>query len=165
MKPPLVATLAWIARLGFAALLLVAAVPKILDPAAFAVAVGHYRLLPAPGPALVAHTLPWLELVTALALLVGRRWLAAAWLLALALASVFLLAIASAWWRGLDIACGCFGGDTPLGPADVALRALLVLVASAAFAHASKTRMHLAHSPIPRPDADRSPPPSTHPPT
>ncbi len=138
MKPPLAAALACVARLGFAALLLAAAAPKLLDPAAFAVAIGHYRLLPAPGPTLVAHTLPWLELVIALALLVGRRWLAAAWLLALAMSATFFAAIASAWWRGLDIACGCFGGDTPIGPADVALRALLVLVASAAFAHARR---------------------------
>jgi uncharacterized membrane protein YphA (DoxX/SURF4 family) len=137
MKQAFLAIVVWIARLGFSGIFLFAAAPKIIDPAAFALAIGHYRLIPTPGPALVAHTLPWLELVIALALLVGRRWLAAAWLLALGLSTVFLIAVASAWWRGLDIACGCFGSETPIGFTDVALRALLVLVSAAVFTHCS----------------------------
>ena len=133
-------TLGLLARLGFAALLLVAAVPKLRDPAAFAVAIGHYRLLPAPGPAFVAHTLPWLELVIALALIVGRRWLAAAWALAFALFAVFFLAVTSAWWRGLDISCGCFGSGSPINALDVFLRALLVTFAGIALAHARRPK-------------------------
>lgn len=129
-----------LARLGFAALLLYAAVPKLLDPAAFATAVGHYRLLPTWGTALVAHALPWLELVTALALLVGRRWLAAAWLLSTALCAVFLGALASAWLRDLDITCGCFGGTGALTGHDVFLRGVLLALSVAAFLHASPRR-------------------------
>ena len=32
------------------------------------------------------------------------------------MSAMFLAAVGSAWWRGLDIACGCFGKDN--APAD-----------------------------------------------
>ncbi len=136
MKPAPLLALA--ARLGFAALLLYAAAPKLLDPAAFATAVGHYRLLPDWGNILVAHTLPWLEAVTALALLLGGRRLAGAWLLATGLSAVFAAAVASAWLRGLDISCGCFGTGSGITGRDVALRALLFAVAATACLHACR---------------------------
>ena len=123
-------------RLGFAALLLTAAIPKIIAPDEFAAAIGRYRLLPAAGSAFIAHTLPWLEAVTALGLLVGRRWLGGAWLLASGLATVFLFAVASAWLRKLDITCGCIGGNSPINGYSVLLRALFLVLAARACFHA-----------------------------
>ena len=56
----------------------------------------------------LGHFLPWLEIVTAMALLLGRLYLGA--LLSVSgLGVVFAVAVGSAWWRGLDISCGCFG--------------------------------------------------------
>ena len=141
-----VTVFASLARFGFAALLLIAAGPKVLDPAAFVTAVGHYRLLPASAAVVVGHTLPWLEVTTALGLLVGRRWLGGAWLLATGLSAVFLGAVASAWWRGLDIRCGCFGGDAPISGLSVLARLALLLVALAAAWHACRRPVNGAPS-------------------
>jgi putative oxidoreductase len=81
---------------------------KVLDPATFARDVENYRLLPAIPSALVALYLPWLELLTALALGLNRLR-AASLLLLLAMSAFFTAALATAWARGLDISCGCFG--------------------------------------------------------
>ncbi|HPF35290.1 DoxX family membrane protein [bacterium] len=84
-----------------------ASVDKILHPDAFAQAIFHYRMLP---PALLHPTalvLPWLELVAGLAMILGFWRRAAAFWISVMLV-VFMVAIASALSRGLDISCGCF---------------------------------------------------------
>lgn len=91
------------------AVFVLAALPKLQDPAAFALAIYRYHLLP---PALVnfaALAMPWTELVAGAALVAGRGTLRrAAALLAAAMLAVFTAAIAASLARGLDIACGCF---------------------------------------------------------
>ncbi len=130
----LVPLLAAGARLGVAALFILAAWPKLLDPAAFSVAVHNYRLLPPPGSALVGHFLPWLELVTAVALLLPRpRLRQGAWLLATLLSALFLLAQSTAWARGLDISCGCFGTGGKITGLDVFTRFLLLALTFTAY--------------------------------
>ena len=57
---------------------------------------------------LVAMTLPWIEVVAALALLVGVRARDGA-ILAGGSLVVFTVAVIAAFARGLDIECGCFG--------------------------------------------------------
>ena len=110
-------TLDWILRLALAAVFATAAVTKIADPTAFHTAIQTYRMLPEILVPLLAVWLPWLELCTAGALLWPRHRRAALWIV-LALSVVFLIAIAQAWWRGLDIVCGCFGRPaTVSGPA------------------------------------------------
>jgi putative oxidoreductase len=98
------------ARLSVGAIFVVAGALKARDPAAFAVAVDHYRLLPYPAAVAVALYLPWLEIVCGAGVLWRRARLGALNLL-LGLCVVFSGALASAWWRHLDIACGCFGAD------------------------------------------------------
>ncbi len=98
----------WLLRLGLAGVFIGAAVPKIADPAEFHAAILTYRMLPESVAALVALWLPWFELCTGAAVLWPRHRRAALWLM-LALAGVFLAAIGQAWWRELDIVCGCFG--------------------------------------------------------
>ncbi len=104
---------------------------KLRDPAAFALAIENYQLLPSGPSALLAVYLPWLELLIAAGLLLPR-WRAGASLLASLLLAVFTAAVAAALARGLDISCGCFGrSDSPLGVAlvrDVALLAVALLV-------------------------------------
>lgn len=80
---------------------------KILHPEAFAQAIFHYRLVPAALLHPLALVLPWLELVTGLAMILGYLRRGAALWIALMLV-VFMGAIGSALGRGLDISCGCF---------------------------------------------------------
>jgi putative oxidoreductase len=84
-----------------------AAVGKIWNPAGFAEQIDNYRLLPWILVTCVAFILPWIELLSAIFLLIGR-WLRGASLWMIAMNAVFILAITSAMWRGLDIDCGCF---------------------------------------------------------
>jgi putative oxidoreductase len=105
-------------RLAVAGIFLYAGVVKIWDfsywqsgTPDFTVAIQHYELLPWPDLAVVlALYLPWLEVIAALALFVRRLALGAAAAMT-AMTVVFLVAIGSAWARGLDISCGCFGKD------------------------------------------------------
>lgn len=103
---------------------------KLLDPAQFSVAVSHYRILPPALDNLVAITLPWLEVVAGVFVLMGI-WVRAATLIIASLTAAFLLAIGVALARGLNIECGCFGtvGGRPIGLFSLALDALLLLLA------------------------------------
>jgi uncharacterized membrane protein YphA (DoxX/SURF4 family) len=100
--------LANILRLLAGGVFLVAGVLKVLDPARFAADIDHFRLLRYFAVAPLALYLPWLEIICGLAVFV-RAWRRSALVLLLALTIVFIAAITSAWMRGLDIRCGCFG--------------------------------------------------------
>lgn len=97
-----------IARVFVGLVFLAAAVTKIADPAAFAGQVHNFRLAPVALENLIAMTLPWVELVAGLSLVLGIRPRAGA-VVALALMAVFTIGVGSAWARGLDFECGCFG--------------------------------------------------------
>jgi putative oxidoreductase len=101
---PAAMLLAW----GLAAVFAYAGGVKVADPAGFAAAVGNYQLLPGWSVNLPAVCLPWIELGAALALCVPA-WRRSGALLVLGMSGTFALAILSAWMRGLDISCGCFG--------------------------------------------------------
>jgi hypothetical protein len=117
-------------ELLIALLFVYAGAAKALDPAAFTADVENYRLLPALPSAALAVYLPWLELVTSIALLFNRLR-AASLLLLLAMSAAFSVALATAWARGLDISCGCFG--THGGTVVPALIRALVLLACLAW--------------------------------
>jgi putative oxidoreductase len=102
---------AWILRVAVAAVFIAAAIPKIVDPAAFVASIQTYRLIPDGAAVIFSVWLPWLELGAALAIFPRRQRSGASWLL-LALTFVFLAALGQAWLRGLDITCGCFGSAT-----------------------------------------------------
>jgi len=85
-----------------------AALPKIGDPQSFAVAVHNFRLLPLALENLLALSLPWIELVAGLALVLGVRARAGG-LLASLMMILFTVVVGIALARGLDVACGCFG--------------------------------------------------------
>lgn len=85
-----------------------AGLPKIEDPTSFAVSIEAYRVIGGSLALWVAILLPWLELVLGIGLL--TPWLKQA--CSLTTAALLLLFIglhASAWARGLDLNCGCFG--------------------------------------------------------
>ena len=96
---------------------LAAAGPKITDPAAFALAVYRYQMLPAGLVNLAAIYLPWIELMAAAAILLPA-WRRPAAAILLAMLGIFTAAIAINMARGLNISCGCFGGSSdgiPMG--------------------------------------------------
>lgn len=103
--------LAGLLGLTVAGLLGFAGLSKLGDPESFALALSHYRLLPRQALQPVAYLLPPLEILSAVALLFSA-WRRAGWWIAAALFTVFAGAVASAVLRGLDVSCGCFGGDT-----------------------------------------------------
>lgn len=92
---------------------------KWLDPAQFAVDVQNYRLLPWWASVLVALYLPWLEIVCGLALCF-KQFYRGALLLMTGMAVVFAAALGSAWIRGLDLECGCFGTGSSSVPVALA---------------------------------------------
>ena len=100
-----------IARLIVAGVFVMAALPKIQDPAAFATSVAAFRVIE-PGLSIwVALLLPWLELVIGLGILIPAIRRTSSALIGLLLL-LFIVLHTSAWVRGLDISCGCFGSET-----------------------------------------------------
>ena len=97
-------------RLALGGVFIYAGALKIVDAQGFALAVHHFRLTPWAVSVAVAIYLPWLEVLAGSALIFRRLPLGAA-LALLAMTSVFLAALVSAWARGLDISCGCFGKE------------------------------------------------------
>jgi uncharacterized membrane protein YphA (DoxX/SURF4 family) len=85
-----------------------AALAKRGDLATFAHQVHNFRLLPVALENLVAMTLPWVELVAALSLVLGVRPRAGG-VVTSALLAAFTLGVIAAVARGLDFECGCFG--------------------------------------------------------
>ena len=122
--------LEWAASLLVAAVFLLAAIPKITNPAAFASAVHQMNLLPAMLVNSVAIYLPWIEFVSACALVIvppARRGALA--LLGFLLAA-FTLALMVNFVRGTAMSCGCFGGtflETILPPWTAPIRNLVLL--------------------------------------
>jgi putative oxidoreductase len=98
-------------RIALGLVLLAAALAKIGDPAALATQIRHYHMMPAGPENLLAITLPWIELLAGLALVLRFHARPGAWL-AVAMMVVFTFAVAQAMARGLNFECGCFGaGD------------------------------------------------------
>lgn len=94
-------------RLVLVAAFLLAAIPKIQDPVAFAISVESYRILTGQAVLWVALVLPWLELVIGFGLLIPKMRRASS-LLIMLLLFIFVGLHTSAWIRGLDIDCGCY---------------------------------------------------------
>jgi putative oxidoreductase len=97
-------------RAALALLFLYAGAMKILHTQEFAFDVQSYQLTNWTVSILIAVYLPWLEVCAAAAILAKKLYLGALALIGL-MAALFLGAISSAWWRGLDITCGCFGPE------------------------------------------------------
>ena len=102
-------------RLLAGGLFVIPGVLKAADPGAFLKAVENYRILPHALAVGTAFYLPWLEIVCGTGV-ISRRLRAGALGLLILLMLVFMVALVSAWSRGLNIDCGCFGSDGD-GPA------------------------------------------------
>ncbi len=119
---------AWVLRLGMGGLLVVAGLLKLRDPSAFAVEISNYQLLPSLA-AYPAAILPATELVLGLALVVAPApWRRAATVGVAVLFLFFTVAVTSAYARGINIACGCFGGGgDAIGPLTLVRNLALLL--------------------------------------
>lgn len=150
----------WLLALVVGAVFLYACWEKILEPRKFAGIVYRYQVI---GPSasigflpanLLAVTLPWVELVTALALVSGV-WRREAAAVAGALLIVFLAAIGIATAQGIDLQnCGCFSVDEHGGRSAgwtlvVGDLALLAACAVLAFVPVRRTEPAPAGAPAP----------------
>jgi uncharacterized membrane protein YphA (DoxX/SURF4 family) len=140
----------WSATLGrllLGGVFVVAGILKIPDPAAAVRAVRAYRLLPEPLVAPVAFGMPVVEIAVGLALLAGV-FVRAASIASAVLLIVFIAAVSSAWMRGLQIDCGCFGGGGEVAAGETAygtelLRDGVLLLVALALAARPRSRLAL----------------------
>lgn len=100
----------FVTALLLGALFLWSGIAKIKDPLSFADAIRNFRIVGDPVAPALALLLPWIEVFAGAAVMWDRTRQGAAALLTLLLLGL-TLAVASGWARGLDIACGCFGGE------------------------------------------------------
>jgi uncharacterized membrane protein YphA (DoxX/SURF4 family) len=100
-------------RLVLGGVWLFAGLSKITDLDASVRAVRAYRLLPEVAAQVVGAGLPVVEVLLGIVLLVGAGVRAGAAISALFMVA-FLIGIGSAWARGLQIDCGCFGSGGQL---------------------------------------------------
>jgi len=98
-----------LARLVTGGVLVWAGALKLPEPRASVQAVAAYDLLPVDLVRPVGYLLPIVEVLVGALLLLGLLTRAAAAVAGL-LMLAFVVGIASAWARGLEIDCGCFGG-------------------------------------------------------
>lgn len=98
-----------VARLVTGGVWIVAGALKLPDLAASVRAVRAYDLLPEAVVPLVGQLLPIVEVVVGACLVLGLLTRASA-VVSAVLFLAFVVGIASAWARGLQIDCGCFGG-------------------------------------------------------
>ncbi len=127
-------TVLLIVRYALGCLFLYSALPKIRQPYDFLSSVYQYELL---GPKLgmvVAMVLPWFELLVGICLL-GGIFVSGALLAVAAMGAVFTYGISMALYRGLDIACGCFGalGGDKINYLTLARAVFILLVAAGAY--------------------------------
>jgi uncharacterized membrane protein YphA (DoxX/SURF4 family) len=94
-------------QIALGAIFIAAAVPKITDPPSFAHMIYNYRLLPGNLINISALTMPWVELLAGLALVLGVWVRPARWLIG-AMLVTFIIAIAVNLLRDNAIDCGCF---------------------------------------------------------
>ncbi|MBZ0203475.1 MAG: DoxX family membrane protein [Ignavibacteria bacterium] len=95
------------ARIGLGAVFMYASFDKMANPALFADIIDNYRVLPFQLVNALAVFLPWLEFITGLLLVTGK-WVKGSLLIYTTLLVIFIIALAQALVRGLDISCGCF---------------------------------------------------------
>lgn len=121
-------------RLVLALVFIYAGLVKANDVIAFAGQIANYQLLPYAWNFFIAASLPYLELLCGMLLLINRR-VRPAVLVLFVLNIIFMLALLSAIVRGLDIDCGCFRPDaeTSTAPLTALLRdiGLLILMIAA----------------------------------
>lgn len=106
--------LALVLRVALGVIFIYAAWVKLNEPwELFALAISNYQLLPMKAVEFVARALPWFELAVGVLLIAGIWLRAAATATTLLLLGFFVLMV-RAFAMGMEIDCGCFGGNDPI---------------------------------------------------
>lgn len=120
------------ARVSLAVPFIWACIHKIANPADFALQVATYQILPLCLVNFQAIALPWVELVSALLLIVGF-WTRPAALVTVGMNIMFIVAIAMALSADLHLQCGCFasqGAGEEMNMSLIVRDAVFILVAA-----------------------------------
>lgn len=126
----------FVLRIALAGIFIVAAYGKLLHTGALVATVENYNILPLPLARYFAYTLPWIEIIAGIMLLIGLGTRGSALALGLLLVS-FIIAIAVNLHRGVSMACGCFdlfGMNEKIG-SSILFRDILFLLVAAALAY------------------------------
>jgi putative oxidoreductase len=148
----------WLGRVVVAGVFVYAGVHKLLDPAAFAQDIANYQAFPWWTWNLAAATIPMIEILAGLAVLIGFKRRAGTIVLG-SLTVAFLGLILSVIVRGIDLNCGCFGdaveASTVGWPLVVRDLGLLVAIV-AAYIPAEPVRATPGPRPGPEPDPQQT---------
>lgn len=106
-----------LSRLVLGGVLLVAGYLKVGTLDKSQMAVRAYELLPISLANFLGLVLPFFEVVIGLLLILGAATRVVAALGGFTM-FIFIIAIAQAWVRGLNIDCGCFGGGGEVAPGE-----------------------------------------------
>ena len=106
-----------VCRLTLGGVLFVAGYLKVDKLEVSQMAVRSYELLPIPIANFLGQTLPFFEVIIGLLLILGAATRVVAALGGFTM-FIFIIAIAQAWARGLNIDCGCFGGGGTVAPGE-----------------------------------------------
>ncbi|MFZ4591155.1 MAG: MauE/DoxX family redox-associated membrane protein [Ignavibacteria bacterium] len=98
-----------------------ASVGKLFRPEDFAKAILRYEFLPIYFVNIMAIVMPWVEFFTGVLLISGIFKKASSIIASISLV-VFLIALISAFARGLDISCGCFSLEETSTKGDIIYR-------------------------------------------
>ena len=97
----------WVIRLILSAAFIYAGWHKILHPPDFAQVIANYQILPRFVVNPLALLLPWIELASGICLISGWQKRGALFIIG-TLLIVFMVVLGAAWYRGINITCGCF---------------------------------------------------------
>jgi uncharacterized membrane protein YphA (DoxX/SURF4 family) len=126
----MVRAIAILGRLALAAVFLWAAYTKLRDPwMIFAMEIDAMRIVPSATLEPIARTMPWLELLIGVLLVIGiqTRYVASAATVLLGFLFILLLVL---YLRGFQGDCGCFGPGEQLGPKTLARDGALVALSA-----------------------------------
>jgi putative oxidoreductase len=112
-------------KIFIGALFIISSVTKIPEPARFADSIANYKILPDFLLLPMAYTVPWIQLIAGVMLILDIYAQSSSFILC-GLLVVYIAAITSAYVRGIDIECGCFDLLSQLGLEDrVGIKAIV----------------------------------------
>lgn len=106
-----------------------AGLQKVIDSLEFAQSIRNYRVVGQDISFVVALILPWVEVICGACLIIGLFRRASALLISLMLVG-FIILVASAMVRGLDVECGCFGSFSSKADFRLILQDIILLIFS-----------------------------------
>jgi len=107
-------TIQIVVRIALGIIFVVASWDKICHPQQFEQMIANYQILSALGSKIIAIILPWIEISCGIFLIIGFKTRGGV-IIINSLLFVFIIALSSAYIRGLDINCGCFSVDPSSG--------------------------------------------------